>query len=91
MSEVNIVSYGKAGSLAMKTFVESTAAVRPHGLGDQINEWLKANSDVEIVDLRYALAAAATGNQTNETHAVLVVYRPARPRGKAGIVPMRRR
>lgn len=59
----------------MKVFMG--AARVEAGLEGEVNEWLEANPTAEIVDLHYTLASAQGADERpQETHAVLLVYRP---------------
>jgi len=71
----------------LKAFVESTGSDVP--LETEVEDWLQENATVDVLDVRYALASAQDedGNP-QETHAVLLIYRGARPRGKPGAVRM---
>lgn len=61
---MKIVELGVAGTIAVKQFIG-------HSVEDDINRWLECNSDVEVIDIKFATSASSDDWSTD----ALIIYR----------------
>lgn len=40
-----------------------------------INEWLKRNSDLEIIDIKYSSHGGGFGSYSDDHHAAMIIYK----------------